>query len=256
MSPRRNERLAGFRFHAPTQAERQRKLRWLLERPELLAYDCDSSHTDDLLIDANIIGVRHKKVQERLLNEGQSLDLTKSIQIARQFELSQQQLKEMREDAIIANVKSQKPGCKPHRPRENSNSAATSASTRGKKPAAAASGDDPTCGRCGKEATHVRTRGKCPAIGGRCSFCNKLNHWHRVCKKRLASGVCALQADSHKCRTLDSDSVQEDGFTSEDTDHMLSIHTIEPRNRIGGSYHWKLGTAKSGSELTLELDVK
>jgi hypothetical protein len=75
--------------------------------------DCEFNNSDDLLVDAIINGVKHKKVQERLLNKGQDRRLEKAIQIALQFELSQQQLKEIRsEDVEMAAIKREKKGHK------------------------------------------------------------------------------------------------------------------------------------------------
>lgn len=55
--------------------------------------DCEYADTDDILIDAIIAGVAHKKVQERLLDQGQGLNLAKTLDIGRQYEMSQSQLK-------------------------------------------------------------------------------------------------------------------------------------------------------------------
>ena len=55
--------------------------------------DCEYADTDDILIDAIIAGVAHKKVQERLLDQGQGLTLAKTLDIGRQYEMSQTQLK-------------------------------------------------------------------------------------------------------------------------------------------------------------------
>ena len=105
VSPRKNKRIARFRFHQRVQKEGE-TFDTFLKDLRLLAMDCQFDNTDDILVDAIISGARHKKVQERLLNEGQELGLPKSIQIARQFELSQQHMREMRgEDSGIASIK-------------------------------------------------------------------------------------------------------------------------------------------------------
>ena len=61
---------------------------------KILLLDCDygETHTDDILVDLIINGVKHKKVQERLLDKGQDLTLAKTIEIGRQYELSQSQI--------------------------------------------------------------------------------------------------------------------------------------------------------------------
>ena len=81
VSPRKNKRIARFRFHQRVQKEGE-TFDTFLKDLRLLAMDCLFDNTEDILVDAIISGARHKKVQEMLLNEGQELGLPKSIQIA------------------------------------------------------------------------------------------------------------------------------------------------------------------------------
>ena len=62
----------------------------------ILAMDCEYTDADDMLVDNIVRGVYHKKVQESLLDKGQELTLDAAIQVAQQFELSQQQICLMR----------------------------------------------------------------------------------------------------------------------------------------------------------------
>ena len=199
------------------------------------------------------------EVQERLLNEGQKLDLTRSIQIARQFELAQQQVKEMRgEDAsvTVARVNTQKPH---YKSRQNSKLVSNRGASRGeRRPAARDNVDsDSTCGRCGKESTHTRTRGKCPAFGAQCSFCKKMNHWHTVCRKRLAHEVRALQADSQEQADSDSDSIREDGYAcAEGKEYMLSASKVElPHHRKQDKWVVPLEVGGNGTNVTFRIDT-
>ncbi|CAC5361565.1 unnamed protein product [Mytilus coruscus] len=63
--------------------------------------DCDYGNTEDILIDLIISGVRHSKVQERMLDKGSDLTIAKAIEIGQQFELSQKQLKMIRGEEIL-----------------------------------------------------------------------------------------------------------------------------------------------------------
>ena len=56
---------------------------------KLNPWDCDYTNSDDILIDLIVSGVRHQKVQERLLDLGQDLTLEKAIDKGRQYEFSQ-----------------------------------------------------------------------------------------------------------------------------------------------------------------------
>lgn len=66
--------------------------------------DCAYADPDDMLIDAIIAGVREKRVQERLLDKGEELTLAKAIEIPQQYEISQKQLKIVRDDVTCSQV--------------------------------------------------------------------------------------------------------------------------------------------------------
>lgn len=152
--------MARFRLHQRVQKEGE-TFDMFLKDLRLLAMDCQFDNPDDILTDAIIHGARHKKVQERLLNEGQELSLPKAVQIARQFELSQQQLREMRgEDSAIASIK-QKESYK----QAAMSSRSTARTDKKQRPPSNSIPFSPTCDRCGYDNTHKKSRGKCPAIG-------------------------------------------------------------------------------------------
>lgn len=130
--------------------------------------DCEFNNLGDLLVDTIINGVKHKKVQERLLNKGQDLRLEKTIQIVLQFELSQQQLKEIRgEDVEMAAIKREKKGHK-HSTRM---SRPNSKESRLQKPKPLNSLPSVQRSRCGYDKAQRRTARKRPAIGSQCG------HW-------------------------------------------------------------------------------
>lgn len=71
--------------------------------------DCEYADPDDMLIDAIIVGVTKKLAQERLLDRGEDLTLSKALEIPQQFEMSQRQMKIVREDDSQVSVVSAKP---------------------------------------------------------------------------------------------------------------------------------------------------
>ena len=72
----------------------------------LLLMECEyADFYADMLIDAIIAGVKEKRVQERLLDKGEDLTLAKAIEIPQQFEMSQQQIRIVREeDSQVSSV--------------------------------------------------------------------------------------------------------------------------------------------------------
>ncbi|KAJ8377065.1 hypothetical protein SKAU_G00076480 [Synaphobranchus kaupii] len=53
-----------------------------------------------------------------------------------------------------------------------------------------------SCFKCGKDAKHPWSEGKCPAEGSTCSHCKKPNHWAAVCRSRKVSSVDVESEDS------------------------------------------------------------
>ena len=64
-------------------------------RLRLLIKDCQYANEDEMLRDRIVFGTNSHKVREKLINEGEKLDLKKAIQIAQSHEYAQQQLQTM-----------------------------------------------------------------------------------------------------------------------------------------------------------------
>lgn len=86
--PRTNKRVARFKACQRKQTEGENFDNFVKDL-RLLLMDCDYGNTEDILIDLIISGVKHSKVQERMLDKGSDLTIAKAIEIGQQFELSQ-----------------------------------------------------------------------------------------------------------------------------------------------------------------------
>ncbi|XP_062583203.1 uncharacterized protein LOC134244964 [Saccostrea cucullata] len=184
--PKKNKRMARFRLHQRTQKEAE-TFDNLVKDLKILAMDCDYADNNDVLIDLIISGVRHRKVQERLLEQGQDITLKKAIEIGQQFELSQAQVKLMRgEEVLKIDSYSQKK----HTTKFN---VSRNKTVKTGKPKAYKPSDNPNCSSCGLE----HERGKCPALGTICSYCKQRNPWKKVCRRRLKQiKVSTVQRDT------------------------------------------------------------
>lgn len=157
-----------------------------------------------MLVDAIIAGVREKRVQERVLERGESLTLNKAIELTQQFEISQKQMKIVRdEDSQISAVTVKPKHFTPSKkmPFKGNSNYRKQASINSPK----------SCIKCGKHQQHKWNQGKCPAKGSVCSYCHKPNHWATVCNKRAVSTV-----------TVDPK------HEPSDDEEILSINTIQP----------------------------
>ena len=101
MKPKKNKRVSRYKAQLCKQLEGESFDNFVKDL-KLLLMDCEYTAQDDILIDLIINGVRHPKVQERLLDRGEDLDLGKAVEIGRQYELSQNQIKVMRGEEVLS----------------------------------------------------------------------------------------------------------------------------------------------------------
>ena len=176
--PRKNKRIARHNLKLRHQRTEESFDQFLTDL-RLIIMDCDYTDSDDILIDSIIDGVADSKVQERLLDRGENLNLAKAIEICQQYETSKKQVRIVRgqeEDAslLASNV---------HELKFKHKTATKAPYT---KPATVRSEE---CKRCGTD--HTKTKGRCPAFGTTCAYCKKENHWARVCiKKTKRPEIC------------------------------------------------------------------
>ena len=84
--PRKNKRIARHHFKLRKQGQSE-SFDHFVKDLRLILMDCEYADSDNMLIDAIIVGVREKRVQERLLDRGEYLTLVKAIKIPQQFEM-------------------------------------------------------------------------------------------------------------------------------------------------------------------------
>jgi len=127
----------------------------------------DKDESDERLIEQLIVGTKHKKVQERLLEKGEHLTLDEAIDIARTYKATQSQMEELdgESNKDIHGIKGV----------ENQNENKT------KK-----------CRNCRLDHP-LQPRKKCPAYGSVCLNCQRENHWARVCRSRSQGGTRGRQ---------------------------------------------------------------
>ena len=99
VKPAKNKGVARFKAHQRKQNEGE-KFDHFVKDLRLLLLDCDYTNSDDILIDLIVSGVRHQKVQERLLDLGQDLTLEKAIDKGRQYEFSQSHMTVIRGEEV------------------------------------------------------------------------------------------------------------------------------------------------------------
>ncbi|KAK0156522.1 Apoptosis-stimulating of p53 protein 1 [Merluccius polli] len=208
--PRKNKRIARHRFKQRKQGPTESFDNFLKDLRVILM-DCEYADPDDMLIDSIIAGVREKRVQERMLERGESLTLSKAIELSQQFEVSQRQMKIVREeDSQISTVSFKSKHFVPRQENESKKMPYKGNTTY--RPQASFSSSK-NCTKCGKDPQHKWNQGRCPAKGSVCSYCHKPNHWVAVCHKRAVNTV--------------SMETNQDDVDDADVEDMLSINMMQ-----------------------------
>ena len=168
VNPKANPVFARYKFHNKIQGPTEPVEQFITEL-QLLAQDCKLHDNNEMVRDKIVFGTNSSKVRAKLILEGVKLALDKAIQIARNYETSQAQLKSMsavNREEHIHSLKQQT--------QHESNKKETTAQSHPRQTA-------PQCGNCGR--WHYRSD-KCPAKGQVCHHCKKPNHFAQVCKSK------------------------------------------------------------------------
>ena len=119
----------------------------------------DATESEERLIEQLVVGVRHEKMQEKLLCRDDTLTLDAAMNVARTHEATLANMQQFSGDASnISHVSRSRRTYEPSGRRE----------------------EVPTYANCGRY--HAPTD-RCPAEGSKCNACGKLNHWQRICRQ-------------------------------------------------------------------------
>ena len=164
IAPKTNSRLARYQLQQFRQKSDE-TLDDFMARCRNQANKCkfrDSQEIEDRLIEQLIIGTKHKRVQERLFEKGDTLTLDIAIDLARTHQ------------ATLKNV--EQLGLASSTDNDGQNQKVDIVKVQKQRYPQAA-----TCRFC---CGNKHRREKCPANGTRCSFCSKPNHWEVVCMQK------------------------------------------------------------------------
>ena len=164
IAPKTNSRLARYQLQQFRQKSEE-TLDDFMARCRNQANKCkfrDSQEIEDRLIEQLIIGTKHKRVQERLFEKGDTLTLDIAIDLARTHEAT---LKNVEQLGLASSTDT-----------DGQNQKVDIVKVQKQRYPQAA-----TCRFCGG---NKHRREKCPANGTRCSFCSKPNHWEVVCMQK------------------------------------------------------------------------
>ena len=242
--PKANPIFARYKFHERMQGDSENFDHFVTEL-KLLVKDCSYDKSDEMVRDRIVFATNSARVREKLLCYGPDLTLEKAIDIARSYEVSQQQLKTM--DCATASgagqsvhaVSSSRRPFKPDQARY------------GRKPVNKADVTQEECRACGRG--HSRAE-ECPAKGRQCNNCNKFNHFARMCRS-------APQQRQTKPQTKRMHAISDTGDCgeqqSDDDDNELYIDTITKQhaNTDKEQAYAELQIGKKRHKLKFKIDT-
>lgn len=174
-SPKVNEQMEIYKFRQYKQKDDQILDEFVTELRKLAKY-CKFADTDKEILSQLIQSCKSNRLRRRALREPDKT-LDEILVLGRSLELADSQASAMEKPETVNAVS--KKSRKPHKFKPNHTSSNSDNKHMKQKP-----GKSITCRNCGGEFPH---KGQCPAKGQRCNYCSKMNHFKKVCRKRLAS---------------------------------------------------------------------
>ena len=214
VSPKLNPIFARYKFHNEVQGTDS--FTAFLTRLRISVKDCDyDTKADEMIRDRIVFGTNSSKIRQKLINVGKDLKLDSTIQIAQEFEYSQEQMKTMSPAPAVSYVKPEHSHSHKYSGSSTSGHSAPQKSSGRSAPHNASGRSTPqrdkyktdSCGNCGGH----HQPGSCPAKGKKCNKCKKYNHFARVCRQSQRVNAHAVTSDAG-CYKYDSDSSESDFF--------------------------------------------
>ena len=196
VKPKSNFRIARYKLRACKQEDCE-PVDVFVKRIRTILAECKYSpeQQNEHLLDAMVFGIKSEKIQGTLLQKDESLTVDDAISIARTEEATQQQVQELRSKKVDVIQK--------HRKHKGNQHAATLTVTPQNR---IDNSPQRICGNCGHEP-HMKDE-TCPAKGKRCSSCQKIGHFQRVCRSTPQLNYRQVPKKDVNCVEADKDDEQ------------------------------------------------
>ena len=208
-APRKNTVFSRYRFHQRVQQSEDTTETFVTDL-RILVKDCAYRDPDDMVRDRIVFGTNSNKVREKLLNEGDDLNLEKAVEIAMTFEITQKHLQSMASSLNPNNIDVIERNQRPNLQHQRDNEVVVN------------------CRNCGNK----HGRKSCPAYGKQCNYCKKLNHFANVCmtkKKNDSRNNQAVHNIHDSSDTTDETCIIDSIYSSHDP-NTVNIDSITDRD--------------------------
>ncbi|XP_052820412.1 uncharacterized protein K02A2.6-like [Mya arenaria] len=261
-APKSNHIFSRYKFKSRAQEDGE-PFESFVTQLKILIKDCGYpvGIQDEMIRDHIVFGIKSNKIREKLINEGSELTLTKCIDLARTHELSQSQVKDITANGQFVNaVGSRKPGrTKPpqretfHRQPEAQNSKYGHSEARSSKYGQSARTNIQICDNCGNK--HQR-KDYCPAKGKVCLYCNRLNHFAKMCRKKDNDSKKVNEVNNFDIRS-DLDCYSQNDFFVNSIEHDSLSNQAFAKVKVGTSIiDMKIDTGAQVNVLPKSLYLK
>ena len=245
VAPKTNRIRATVEFNRRKQGENEKFDNFVTDL-KILVKDCGYLEDDRMVRDCIVLRSYNETVQEKCIDQGDTLTLAKAIEIGQNYEVQQDSMKAIKgEDSKVHAISSQRKKARPTNKskqasygsnRESRNNNRKSTSTDRYKPQRrdkTPRRDDARSQKCmkcgyGKHKRHET----CPAQNERCSYCHGRNHFASVCfKKSSAHHVDEYESDVSD-NYYDQRSVYDSQSESDDQ-YTQSVHHTDLISAMG-----------------------
>lgn len=252
VAPKSNHIRATVAFNRRKQSETETFENFVTDL-KILVKDCGFTEEDRMVRDGVVLRSFHEAVQEKCVDQGDTLTLEKAIEVGRNYEMQLASMKAIRgEDQNQAGAHalsdmSRRTRYKKRdsrRPKTNRKSERRSSERR--------KGSQKKCTKCGY-GQHSRDD-TCPAIGRTCDYCKKENHFATVCRKKKANNDNDESTNQVDESTYEYEDSTDYSDYSDDDD--LYIHPVYAVDGNTQEYdQWYETVQVRGKKLRMQLDT-
>jgi hypothetical protein len=210
-----------------------------LTQLQTLCKNCEFTERDNMIRDKIVFTVKEKPLKERLLRE-ENLTLTKTQDLCRAFEITQNEIRSMAVGGAEAAESKSVHAYRNHgnSKQHNYNRSSKPSSAEPSKPAYNSKQSKDSmrkCGRCG----YKHGKKQCPAYGQKCNKCNGPNHFATMCKSKAI----------HATSVPDDEYASSDEFWLGSIVKCLSVETT-PRTSA-----WYTTVNVCNSKIKMKIDT-
>ncbi len=244
IQPKCNPVFSRYKFNNEIQGENT--VEQFLTKLKLLAQGCNYADPDEMIRDRIVFGIKSQKVRERLITEGDKLTLDKATQICQSIEYAQEQLRTMNQptsSGANTDVNAVRTRMPPQQPRRYPASPAPTGDRQARnKPPTWKPNGSPRCRNCGQ--THDKYQ--CPARGQQCHYCQKWNHFAKMCLSK-SKNVNDVQA---------MDNCDQDVYDHSELDVYSDVYVDSVESRIiNGQVYAEIQVGPTNRLIKFKIDT-